>query len=581
MKHIAIIVNKNNNYGLAKDAELLKESWIAWGRAHGSHGLKVSIKDPREPCEAVDVVVFLEVPHPVWFPWAAVRVMMVNGEWWMDTWNEYVASFDIVIFKTEADKAQLAHVFANKPSHIIRWKGTLEPREFVSKDNTIAGWVWFVGGSANKIAAAKKILPLWTADMPPVKVYTTADLAFEEDGIALAKNVSIAKAYITPAQHRTAAAAYKGHICCSQAESFGFVAAEAVAAGAYMMINDIPAYSEYYGKNSSAYTIGDLSGVTRDVLLAAGKALLSADEKAVKKSQRAFCDAMKAAYETTFAGLATMCAQAATARQLGQLPPVVKPEDCPPISVLVPLKNYQNFINLILYNVMTTDYPLEKLEIVICDATPMQLSKAPVILQMGQKIEPAKLTYIPVDNHDATIGELRNMCVRYAAHDILVHMDADDYYPPTSFRRRVSWLKSNPDADCVTITGVPGYCLQTARSFMTIPPYALSMAQRISEASLCYKRSFWDERRFPEGVAVSEGEGFLVGRTAGRVLEIPAGQIVVSFLHGKNTSGRYIPDESTSDSASKKPTNAWGFSPAELRFFHGLAGVEIEEVGGK
>jgi hypothetical protein len=82
-------------------------------------------------------------------------------------------------------------------------------------------------------------------------------------------------------------------------------------------------------------------------------------------------------------------------------------------------------------------------------------------------------------------------------------------------------------------------------------------------------------------VAVSEGEGFLVGRTAGRVLEIPAGQIVVSFLHGKNTSGRYIPDESTSDSASKKPTNAWGFSPAELRFFHGLAGVEIEEVGGK
>ena len=238
MKHIAIIVNKNNNYGLAKDAELLKESWIAWGRAHGSHGLKVSIKDPREPCEAVDVVVFLEVPHPVWFPWAAVRVMMVNGEWWMDTWNEYVPSFDIVIFKTEADKAQLAHVFTNKPNHIIRWKGTLEPREFVSKDNTIAGWVWFVGGSQNKIAAAKKILPLWTADMPPVKVYTTADLAFEEDGIALAKNVSIAKAYITPAQHRTAAASYKGHICCSQAESFGFVAAEAVAAGAYMTIRD-------------------------------------------------------------------------------------------------------------------------------------------------------------------------------------------------------------------------------------------------------------------------------------------------------------------------------------------------------
>jgi hypothetical protein len=77
-------------------------------------------------------------------------------------------------------------------------------------------------------------------------------------------------------------------------------------------------------------------------------------------------------------------------------------------------------------------------------------------------------------------------------------------------------------------------------------------------------------------VALSEGEGFLAGRTE-RVCEIPAGQIIVSFLHGKNTSGRYIPDANT----SKQPTNAWGFTPAELRFFHGLAGVEIEEVGGK
>ena len=57
MKHVALIVNKNNNFGLAKDAELLKESWHAWGRAQGHHGLKVSIKDPRESCEAVDVVV--------------------------------------------------------------------------------------------------------------------------------------------------------------------------------------------------------------------------------------------------------------------------------------------------------------------------------------------------------------------------------------------------------------------------------------------------------------------------------------------------------------------------------------------
>lgn len=580
MKHIALIVNKNNNFGLAKDAELLKSSWQAWGRAHGFHGLKVSIKDPREPCEAVDVVVFLEVPHPVWFPWASVRVMMVNGEWWMDAWNVHVPSFDVVIFKTKADAADFAgRVGSLRESVIVRWKGLAEPKEFSSgaKGSKDPSWVWFLGGSANKIAAAQRLLPFWNADMAPVKVYTTADLDFGET--ALAKNVSIVKTDLTPAQHRTLAAKYKGHICCSKAEAFGYTAAEAVTAGAYMMLNNIHTYSEYYSSlgSGSCSTIEDLFGSDIDkALREANNAMLAANEDTLKKTQRAHYDKMKADYEETFKAFADLVAgKVGAAEPLGQLPPVVKPEDCPPISVLVPLKNYQNFINLILYNIMTTDYPMEKLEIVVVDATPMQLSKAPVILQMGQKIEPAKLTYIPVDKQDITIGELRNMCVRYAAHDILVCMDADDWYPPTSFRRRVSWL-TNATADAVAITGVPGYCLQTGRSFMTVPPYALPMEQRVSEASLCFKRAFWDERGFPEGVAVSEGEAFLSGRTA-RVCEIPAGQIVVSFLHGKNTSGRYIPEEGT----SKKPTNAWGFSPAELRFFHGLAGVEIEEVGGK
>ena len=582
MKHIALIVPKNNNFGLAKDAELLKSSWQAWGRAHGFHGLKVSIKDPREPCEAVDVVVFLEVPHPVWFPWASVRVMMVNGEWWMDAWNVHVPSFDVVLFKTKADAADFAgRVGSLRENVIVRWKGMAEPKEFSSssgaKGSKDPSWVWFLGGSANKIAAAQRLLPFWNADMAPVKVYTTADLDFGETG--LTKNVSIIKTDLTPAQHRTLAAKYKGHICCSKAEAFGYTAAEAVSAGAYMMLNNIHTYSEYYGSlgSGSCSTIEDLFGSDISKALAeANSAMLAANEEALKKTQRAHYEAMKADYEETFKAFADLVAgKVGAAEPLGQLPPVVKPEDCPPISVLVPLKNYQNFINLILYNVMTTDYPMDKLEIVVVDATPMQLSKAPVILQMGQKIEPAKLTYIPVDNQDITIGELRNMCVRYAAHDILVCMDADDWYPPTSFRRRVSWL-TNANADAVAITGVPGYCLQTGRSFMTVPPYALPMEQRVSEASLCFKRAFWDERGFPEGVAVSEGEAFLAGRTA-QVCEIPAGQIVVSFLHGKNTSGRYIPEEGT----SKKPTNAWGFSPAELRFFHGLAGVEIEEVGGK
>ena len=88
---------------------------------------------------------------------------------------------------------------------------------------------------------------------------------------------------------------------------------------------------------------------------------------------------------------------------------------------------------------------------------------------------------------------------------------------------------------------------------------------------MVFKRSFWDERGFPDDVTVAEGEGFLEGRTD-RVCEIPPFQQIVSFIHGENTSGRYIPEEAE----SKKPSNTFGFTKNELKFFHGLIGVEVE-----
>ena len=38
------------------------------------------------------------------------------------------------------------------------------------------------------------------------------------------------------------------------------------------------------------------------------------------------------------------------------------------------------------------------------------------------------------------MGMKRNICVEHADHDIIVHMDDDDYYPPESIYSRVSAL---------------------------------------------------------------------------------------------------------------------------------------------
>ena len=39
-----------------------------------------------------------------------------------------------------------------------------------------------------------------------------------------------------------------------------------------------------------------------------------------------------------------------------------------------------------------------------------------------------------------SIGEKRNLCCSLAKHEYIVHMDDDDYYPPTRIEHAVSML---------------------------------------------------------------------------------------------------------------------------------------------
>ena len=80
-------------------------------------------------------------------------------------------------------------------------------------------------------------------------------------------------------------------------------------------------------------------------------------------------------------------------------------------------------------------------------------------------------------------------------------------------------------------------------SAMNVPPLDLAAEERVSEATLCFKRSFWETRGFPDGVSIAEGEGFLSGRIE-HTAEIPPEGIIVSFLHGANATSRRVPESS-------------------------------------
>jgi hypothetical protein len=65
------------------------------------------------------------------------------------------------------------------------------------------------------------------------------------------------------------------------------------------------------------------------------------------------------------------------------------------------------------------------------------------------------------------------------------------------------------------------------------------MADRVSEATLCFTREFWNQRRFPDQ-QIAEGGAFIRSREE-MCREISPQDVIVSLVHKKNTSSRKAP----------------------------------------
>lgn len=254
-----------------------------------------------------------------------------------------------------------------------------------------------------------------------------------------------------------------------------------------------------------------------------------------------------------------------------QLPPSLPIDKCPPISIITLLYNRRKFFELACHNIMLSDYPKDKIEwVIVEDSDDINEDASDRVVQVAMKASPVNVIYIPLDKK-TPIGEKRNLGIKKATNNVILMMDDDDHYPTTSFRRRVSWLLMHPWKPRVTsCTTIACYDLVRGVSAVNTPAFTLPLRQRISEATLCFYKNFWEEKGFPSS-SMSEGEGFLEGRELD-VLELPPQQIIVALSHKKNISGRRViaPDA--------KPGCFWGFPKEFLVFLHSLADIQVESV---
>ena len=589
---IHIIYNKSNTFGLRQDAELLKKALAP---------MPVKEVDPLEPSTFCGIAIHLEVPVYSVMALATVNIFVINPEWWEDSWNPYLQKADLLIFKCQADRERF---LADRPSAasvssvVLPWTSPVPVSAFSTnpplgslgslgslgnkgnKENKEAPspFLWLLGGSKHKREAAEHILPLWKEDWPHLDVYTTSPLAFPAE--ASPTNVTLHVKDLKPEECRKIQAASPCHLIFSASESLSLCSLEGQAAGAFLIGNSLPTYTERFADSLSVYLTPStlvpnnagqkdtFTSLTQSDLQAAIDKFSASNPVDVKRLQQTAFIRRYAEFRDCVKGIVERYPN--TARRVRYL----SDEELPSISVVTLLYNRRKFVDLAIHNLLATDYPKHKIEwVVVEDSDITEEQAADKVLKFGRESAPLSVSYIPVPSTfkiKNSIGMKRNTGIMRAQHDIVLFMDDDDHYPHSSFRRRVSTLLTHSwKPAAVVCSTIACYDLIHGISYVNTPPWNLPLKQRVSEATLCFHKSWWAAKEFPE-INMGEGEGFLEGRETD-VVEIQPQQIIVAMSHSKNSSSRRIGSK-----AGDKPYCFWGFPKEFLKWLHGLVGVEIE-----
>ena len=169
-------------------------------------------------------------------------------------------------------------------------------------------------------------------------------------------------------------------------------------------------------------------------------------------------------------------------------------DSLPTVSIITPTFNRRHFYKLTINTFLNIRYPKDKLEWIIVDDGTEEIEDTLIGIPNVKYIKlPEKMS----------IGQKRNIGIENAMYDYICMMDDDDVYPNNSILQRIIMLLKQPLKECTFCTTIPCYDIEKYSSFMNVPPITLEMSQRVSEATLCFTKKFWEERKFDGGARVS------------------------------------------------------------------------------
>lgn len=556
------------------------------------------VGSPRKP-RPVDVAIHLEVPCRAAWPWAKANLVVVNPEWWpRRAWDWVTAppeagGADLFLFKSAYARSLFPEVEGRR-ARVLTWRAGPELQTALASlvpaaASTAKEFLYLVGASANKLAAAKVIVRAWKVEWPQLRIVGTHKVLelLRADVEAFPGNVTLQTPFASESERLAAQAATPFHVVASVAEGYGFTFSEAVALGAIPLWTGIPVYKELWESvvgsvgcigvtaptteyiAASVYRDVPVSFTTADVEVAM-TALLSMSDDELTRLRGVMRHAAATRVREFRLGWRTVMATVVHRLTKGAgtfAPPrPLSATALPPVAVVTLTRNRPRWFANMARNILLSDYPKDKLTwVVVDDGDAASGGRVDDAIARFQSMNPSiSCRYVSLAKQ-MTIAAKRNRGCEAAppSATVFVMMDDDDHYPPGSIAARVAWLTASGKG-CVYCSTLPMYDCKRYISAINVPPLDLAPEERVSEASLAFTRGFWEARKFPASIMMAEGEGFLSGRV-GETIEIPPEGILVSFLHGANATSRRVPDSSEPNGCH------YGFEDEFFAYISGLA----------
>jgi hypothetical protein len=497
-------------------------------------------------CPQAEVNFFIEVINPAMFAYASKNIWIPNPEWTYKTWQPYASMVDEIWVKTrEAEELFLKWTPNVK---YIGWTSVdKQYPELGSKDPSkgivpVGKNVWRhpkpIFQAYTRILAQK---PELFAKLPHLTiVHVPEHVAIAELPEELRSKITLRSEVIPEEEYKQLLHTCGLVVCTSAAEGFGHAVNEALSSGCIPILSPIQAFRELiqtalWASKSKVMDhpqcLGSLEDVDVDTVVDAfidyihlsddDRRSKTIDSRSVYEDRHEeYVKSMLSRLDKLFTGLPPFSLEERMPKEI----------DLPPVSIITLTRDRRSFIPLAKYSFLAQTYPEHLLEWVIVDD-----GKDPIKSLVSDL---PNVTYILLDE-PLTIGAKRNLAISKAKHDILVMMDDDDVYPNNSVLSRVAHMIAEPRKQCLFSTILPCYEIHETKSFMNVPPITLPMSQRVSEATMCFTRSFWQERGFPDQ-QIAEGDAFIHGREQ-MCREFSPQDVIVSLCHKKTTSSRKPP----------------------------------------